>query len=249
MIKPWIPNVLSLGNLSLGFMAILTLFNNGIFTRFDTDTTFFIAGVLILTAVILDGADGAVARWLKVESPLGKNLDTLADLTTFGLAPGILMYNTYLYDLFINITYFSIPVGIIVATAYPVSAAFRLARFNVSSSPNSFTGLPSPIAGALVALSGVTYHIIHINSNVAAILFFTLSFLMVSNIRYSKPQSVLREHFTTFRIIIFFLILIGLMLKFGWYWIVLSTLVIYVSSGLIVLVIHALQKIKVVLGR
>ena len=241
---------MSLSNLALGFVSILLCVHSIIPVKYAVENIYFISSLLILSAVFVDGFDGMVARWLKVESPLGKQLDTLADLTTFGIAPGVLMYTMYFHYIQTSINFYELPlISVIIASIYPVSAAFRLARFNVESRPDSFVGLPSPIAGATLALVGILYKVYTLPDTLVIVLYLLLAILMSSNIRYSKPQIQFRQHFTIFRLFLFFAVLFTAMYKFKWYVTLLTCLLFYISSGLLVLLLHLLQKIKLVFGK
>ena len=141
----WIPNLLTLGNLTCGFVSL-------IFASTGSPEGYRVGAVLILLAALLDGFDGQAARWLRVDSPLGKELDSLADSVAFGVAPGYLAYKTYLLGLSVPLAGRPVDLGILLAAVFPICAAYRLARFNVRPSPRSFVGLPSPVAGILVGL-------------------------------------------------------------------------------------------------
>lgn len=245
----WIPNALSLGNLSLGFLSILIVIQTSLTPVTNTpNQLFFFSGILILVAFFIDGFDGLVARKLKVESAIGEQLDSLADLTTFGLAPAVLMYTMYLKNITIGSSYFIIPIGGILAMIYPICTAFRLARFNVSHAPDSFIGLPSPIGGAMVALSGIIYQFYNPPLLVTSTIFLLLALLMVSNIKYHKPTTSIKHHFTGVRLLIVLSICIVLILWFKWYWVFLTALIFYIFSGLVVFTIHQIQKIKLSAG-
>jgi CDP-diacylglycerol--serine O-phosphatidyltransferase len=250
MIKSWIPNAMSLSNLALGFLSILLCGHIGVTGKYPIENIYFISSLLILGAVFLDGFDGMAARWLKVESPIGKQLDTLADLTTFGIAPGVLIYTMYLHNIQTSVNFFELPlIGVIIASIYPVSAAFRLARFNVESRHDSFVGLPSPIAGATLALIGIIYRVYPLPDVPVTVLYLLLAILMSSNVRYSKPQIQFKQHFTIFRLVLFFTALFSAMYIFSWYLTMLLFLFFYISSGILVLMLHLLQKIKFVFGK
>ena len=88
----WIPNLLTLGNLTCGFVSL-------IFSSTGSPEGYRVGAALILLAALLDGFDGQAARWLGVDSPLGKELDSLADNVAFGVAPGYLAYRMYLSGL------------------------------------------------------------------------------------------------------------------------------------------------------
>jgi CDP-diacylglycerol--serine O-phosphatidyltransferase len=150
MNKAWVPNSITMGNLLFGFLSIVFA------SQGDADNSryFAMAGLSIMVAALLDGCDGLVARALKVSSKLGAELDSLADCVTFGVAPGYLAYKAYLVDLTVTLpgAASALNMGMFVAAIFPICAAYRLARFNVEHVPNSFSGLPSPIAGIIMAL-------------------------------------------------------------------------------------------------
>ncbi len=126
-IRTAIPNALTLANLACGVLALW------LFARNQTQTGM----VLILIAALLDVFDGAVARWLKAQSPVGKDLDSLADLVSFGVAPATLMA-------------FSLPgtpnaLQTFLLLLLPMSSALRLARFNHDTRQTTvFIGVPTP---------------------------------------------------------------------------------------------------------
>ncbi|MES0489905.1 MAG: CDP-alcohol phosphatidyltransferase family protein [Leptospirales bacterium] len=249
MNKSWIPNSLSLGNLALGVISILWAMNAVYGQDYDNSRLFFISGLLILVAAIFDGFDGTVARWLNVETQMGEQLDSLADLVTFGLAPAILIYAMFLNSIKFDIGSFSLPLGAIITVIYPLSAAFRLARFNVEHDGDSFLGLPSPIAGTFIAIMAVINRIYMVNATVAIAIFLGLAFLMSSNIKYSKPHISLRKYFNKYRFVALVLLLTFSAFWFKWYWTTLAVLAFYIFSGFIALGLHLLQKVKLVFGR
>lgn len=133
MKRQWLPNLLTLGNLAAGFVSLLLSVNSH----------FELAALAILAAALLDGLDGWAARILGAASPLGRELDSLADVVSFGVAPGLLMYG-------LDLRYLGLA-GAGAAVLFAACAGFRLARFNVGTSRGYFTGLPSTAAGMLVA--------------------------------------------------------------------------------------------------
>ena len=249
MNKSWIPNTLSLGNLALGFLSILWALNAVYGQDYDNTRLFFISGLLILVAAIFDGFDGTVARWLNVETQMGEQLDSLADLATFGLAPAVLIYSMFLNNVIWETSLFSLPIGAIISVIYPLSAAFRLARFNVGHDSDSFVGLPSPIAGTFIALIAVINRIYPVNATIGIAIFLGLAFLMSSNIKYSKPHISLRKYFNKYRFVVLVLLLAFSAFWFKWYWTTLTVLAFYIFSGFVALGLHLLQKVKLVLGR
>ena len=250
MWKNWIPNGLSLGNLTFGFFSILVSSHAHAGSNIKSQQIFLVAGLLIMIAALFDGLDGPLARKLGVQSPLGEQLDSLGDLTTFGLAPGALIYQMYLSDLRIPLS-FSVfptflPLGLAISAIFPICAAYRLARFNVTHDNKSFVGLPSPVAGLFIAFIPVTaYNDAPVPLPYALALFIAMAILMVSNVKYSKPQATLKPHFTIVRLIAFAALVGFLMYLLGWYWVIFFVVVLYIFSGLLAFFIHLLQRIRV----
>ena len=164
MKREWLPNLLTLGNLAAGFASLL----------FTVHAQFELAALAILVAGLLDGLDGRVARLLGVTSQMGKELDSLADVVSFGVAPGLLMYALDLQHLG--------AVGGLIAALFAVCAGFRLARFNLGTPPGYFVGLPSTAAGGIVA-SFVLYGA-KLRTPFYPVLALMLAILMVSRLSY-----------------------------------------------------------------
>jgi CDP-diacylglycerol---serine O-phosphatidyltransferase len=237
MTSVWIPNSLTLGNLLFGFISI-------IFSSQMTNQGFFIAGILILGAGLLDGLDGQVARLLKVSSPLGKELDSLADCVAFGIAPGYMSYKAHLSGMYLPFLNIPFDFGMLIAAIFPICAAYRLARFNINSDtndPNSFTGLPSPAAGIIIAL----VHVYNVQMPLVLfiLLFLIIGLLMVSTVRYTKANSYLLKNIHGIKLIIF-LILIALTVIFFKKWTVFIFISLYIISGLLSFVIQFIQEHK-----
>jgi CDP-diacylglycerol---serine O-phosphatidyltransferase len=233
MTRVWIPNSLTLGNLLLGFISL-------VFSSLGTHQGYFIAGFLIMAAGLLDGFDGPAARALKVESPLGKELDSLADCVAFGIAPGFLSYNAYLTG--IHEPYFSMPIdlGILIAAIFPICAAYRLARFNVLTESSMLTGLPSPAAGIIIAL--IPMYNIEMPKFLFALIFIIIALLMVSTVKYSKPKYLI-DNIHGIKLIIFAVIVVLLSIFFK-QWIILILFVLYIISGLFSFIIQFIQEHK-----
>lgn len=241
----WVPNALSLGNLTLGFVSILIASEVNT-SNLNSSQVFLLSGIFIFLAALFDGFDGMAARALNATSALGAELDTLADLTTFGIAPGYLTYKMILenfkFDFFGYGELF--PYGMLIASIFPICAAYRLARFTVSHAPGSFTGLPSPVAGVIVGLFPVAFPNNLIPNYITIPCFIIVALLMVSTISYSKPQVAIRGKFTRGKIIS---ILIGFAVLFYFLglakapFVLYGILVLYVSSGIISLVIQFIQ--------
>lgn len=150
--KKHIPNIITAGNAFMGTLGITFVFEN--------KPNYVI--ICILLALTFDFMDGLVARALKVSSEIGKQLDSLADMVTFGVLPGIMMYQVIqnltcqegqcsIFPPFMT-TYLPL-VGFLIT----VLSAFRLAKFNVSSDQETnFRGIPTPITALFIA--GIYYN-------------------------------------------------------------------------------------------
>ncbi|MDH5716376.1 MAG: CDP-diacylglycerol--serine O-phosphatidyltransferase [Spirochaetia bacterium] len=245
MIKSWIPNGLSLGNLTFGFLSILVVSHANTTSRYEPHEVFFLGSIFILIAALFDGLDGPLARKLSAESAIGEQLDSLADLTTFGLAPGFLMYHVYFSAFNISFKGYDYPIGMAVSAIYPMCAAYRLARFNVSHDPKTFLGLPSPIAGIFIALIPLICQNYKMPLWSTVSIFLIISLLMVSNIRYSKPTRGLTSKITIYRLITAVILISFLILWLGWYWVVFSIIVLYIFSGFLAFFLLLIQKIRI----
>ncbi|MCL6572230.1 MAG: CDP-diacylglycerol--serine O-phosphatidyltransferase [Bacillus sp. (in: Bacteria)] len=165
-LKAQTANVITLTNLSLGgFAIVLGLHGN-----------LNLSLLLIFIAALADRFDGMVARKFNIESELGKQLDSMSDIISFGVAPALLLYQGILHE-------FGGP-GSFFTVFYIACGAFRLARFNVTESNGYFTGLPITAAGCLVTLSFLA--IPYIPSQIFIFIIIILSFLMVSTFKLSK---------------------------------------------------------------
>src|SRR5881397_1008863 len=165
----FLPNLLTAGNLFCGFVALTKI------VEADVDKNNFYQQItlalgFILLACIFDLFDGRVARMGGVESPFGREFDSLADLISFGAAPAFLVHRVVLRDVFKGyppLAQLDPQLGWFIASAYLLCGAFRLARFNcLSALPSGtaskdFLGFPIPSAAGLVA--SLTLLIIKLN--------------------------------------------------------------------------------------
>jgi len=201
----FLPNLLTAGNLFCGFVALTKI------VEVDLSTGNFqeikVALGFILLACIFDLFDGRVARMGGVESPFGREFDSLADLISFGAAPAFLVHRIVLRDVFVGHPEW----GWFVASIYLICGAFRLARFNClaslpgGSGSKDFLGFPIPSAAALVA--SLTLLIIQLNEKdkslgrwaylIVAVLLF-LSAMMVSTVKYPSFKSLGLRSTSTF---------------------------------------------------
>ncbi|GBG07816.1 CDP-diacylglycerol--serine O-phosphatidyltransferase [Paenibacillus agaridevorans] len=140
------------------------------------------AAMMVLIAMLLDGVDGRVARALNAQSEFGKELDSLSDVISFGVAPAFIMYVVAFQDL-------SPALAWTVTAIFPICGALRLARFNViTSSAGYFIGLPIPAAGGVLATLALFKDDIPVGVLLGSTIL--LSCLMVSTIRYPNFKKV-----------------------------------------------------------
>ena len=162
-----IPNLFTLLNLFFGCLAIVFTLQNGIMISVDAEGTqlldipekIWMASLFIGIAAVVDFLDGFVARLFKASSEMGKQLDSLADVVSFGVAPAMIIYQ------FLRLSFSQQEGGLDVSLIWllpafilPVAAAWRLARFNLDTSQSfSFKGMPVPAAGIFVASLPLIY--------------------------------------------------------------------------------------------
>jgi CDP-diacylglycerol--serine O-phosphatidyltransferase len=194
-VNKYIPSLITLTGLFCGFMAI---------ARAD----YTISPLLILISFVCDGLDGFVARLLNTESEIGKQLDSLSDIVSFGVAPAYLYYLMAPDDSYICM---AVPSLVVVA------GAFRLARYNVMEKVNYFRGLPIPSAafffvGIVLAIDNENEMLINLfdNKTVYVITPILISYLMVtSQIKMFGPKSItssFRDYIFPVLAVIFFII-------------------------------------------
>ena len=205
--KAIFPNAFTSLNLLSGFFSVM----------FAAQNDFLPSAIFIFIAVFFDATDGMIARLFKTSSKLGVELDSLADIVSFGVAPAFLLYYAFLekYEI----------LGVIVAAIYLIFGAFRLARFNtllenIEEKPD-FNGLPIPMAAMTIA----SYMILHnpnprLNSPfdlIALIIMLFVSVLMVSVLKFFSLAKFtnLKKSVQTVIVIVLFLFLISFFLTSG----------------------------------
>ena len=197
-----LPNLLTLIGVCIGLTSI----------RFALDGKFEFAIIAIIFAALIDGLDGRIARLIKGTSKVGKELDSLTDMISFGVAPAFIMYFWKLNTLG--------RFGWLVCLIYVICVALRLARFNVNSNQdpswkdNFFEGVPSPAGGILVLtpliISQTNFNYIQLNYDIIVPAFFIItSLLLISKFpSYSFKKIVIQRKTTIF-------LLFGIVLFFG----------------------------------
>lgn len=200
-----LPNLFTLASVFCGLYSIVLTARLGEDGGASDDQLLYKASLAIVLGLLFDGADGRIARLTKTQSDLGMQLDSLADVITFGVAPAILVYRWGLLELG--------RFGLFIAFVFTACGALRLARFNVlamreqadkakqadkpppakapgeaKKKPAQFIGLPIPIAANMIVALVLTNHAIGVTeiTNHAAIAAFVLvlSYLMISRIRF-----------------------------------------------------------------
>ena len=197
-----LPNMLTLIGVCIGLSSI----------KFALDEKFELAIIAIIFAALIDALDGRIARLIKATSKVGKELDSLTDVISFGVAPSFVMYFWSLNNLG--------KFGWLLCLIYVVCVTLRLARFNVNSNEepswkdNFFEGIPSPAGGILVlmplifSLSEFDFLIISYNILVP-VFFISVSFLLISKLpTYSLKKIIIPRSMTVF-------LLFGIVLFFG----------------------------------
>ena len=197
-----LPNMLTLIGVCIGLTSI----------RFALDERYEFAIIAIIIAAVIDGLDGRIARLIKGTSKVGKELDSLTDMISFGVAPAFIMYFWKLNELG--------RFGWLICLIYVICVALRLARFNINTGgepswrDNFFEGVPSP-AGGILVLTPLIFSMSSIKlfkidySIIVPIFFIVTSFLLISKFpSYSFKKIVIQRKATIF-------LLFGIVLFFG----------------------------------
>ena len=189
--KAFIPNLLTLLNLFSGAIAVI----------FAVEGALTIAALFVLLGIFFDFFDGFLARKLKVESTLGLQLDSLADMVTSGLVPGLIMFQ--LLSLSISVSGHNMDLLPYTGLLITLGSAYRLANFNIIvDQKNYFTGLPTP-ANALLILSfpmileyqnNEAFNFIILNP------WFLLAFTLTSTVLLNSPVKFITLKFQTWKI-------------------------------------------------
>lgn len=176
-----IPNTITCLNLLSGCLACIFAFHYS--EMFGNLQGYQWAFICIGAAAVFDFCDGASARLLKAYSDLGKELDSLSDLVSFGLAPGLILFNTMNY--FNSGDASVINPWAFIALFIPVMGALRLAKFNIDTrQTTSFIGLPIPAAAIFwIGLTGWLQRTQSYNNAIVAVIIIIMALLMVSGVR------------------------------------------------------------------
>ncbi len=194
-----LPNILTLGGVCLGISSI----------KFSIDGNYSLAVTLILFAAVLDALDGRIARLIKGTSEFGKELDSLTDFVSFGIAPVFVLY-------FWDLNKYG-KLGWAITLVYSVCCVLRLARFNLTKveeteewKNNFFEGIPSP-AGGLLILMPLIYELTNLNLTVNIKNFTPYLTIIVAVLLVSKiPTLALKKISISSKTTVFLLLAIGI---------------------------------------
>lgn len=170
--KHLIPNICTAANLFFGMCSILSTYNGD----------YFYASIFILIALVADGLDGRIARALNAVSEMGKEMDSLCDLGSFGIAPAFLAYSFCMHNFD--------KLGWLAAIVFALCGMWRLARFNVNTSVvhGFFMGLAIPAGGCIIASTTLLFLAYDIHPEnyglVYPVTVMIVAYLMVSHVHY-----------------------------------------------------------------
>ena len=216
-----LPNILTLIGVCIGLTSI----------KFAFDGKFELSILAVIVAGIIDGLDGRIARLIKGTSKVGKELDSLTDVISFGVAPAFIMYFWSMSEIG--------RLGWLISIIYVVCVALRLARFNVNSEAepswrdNFFEGIPSP-AGGILVLMPLIYSFSEIQffmpnyQVIVPILFIIVSILLISKIpTYSLKKIVVPRSATIFLLFVIVLYF-GLLLIYTFNTLIISGILYFI---------------------
>jgi len=228
-----LPNILTLVGVCIGLTSI----------KFAFDGKFELSVIAVIVAGIIDGLDGRIARLIKGTSKVGKELDSLTDVISFGVAPAFIMYFWSLSEIG--------RLGWLISLIYVICVALRLARFNINSEAeaswkdNFFEGIPSP-AGGILVLMPLIYSFSEIqffNPNykiIVPILFISISVLLISKIPTYSLKKIVVPRSTTIFLLFVVVLYFGLLLIYTF-----NTLIVSGALYLLMIPVSAAHYLKI----
>ncbi len=228
-----LPNILTLIGVCIGLSSI----------KFAFDGNFELAIIAVIVAGVIDGLDGRIARLIKGTSKVGKELDSLTDVISFGVAPAFIMYFWSLVEIG--------RLGWLISLIYVICVALRLARFNVNSEgesswkDNFFEGIPSP-AGGILVLMPLVYSFSEIqffNPNykiIVPILFISISILLISKVPTYSLKKIVVPRSTTIFLLLVVALFFGLLLIYTF-----NTLIVSGMLYLLMIPVSAVHYYKI----
>lgn len=245
-----LPTLFTAGNIFLGFLAILRSVEGALLAatgQLGSNPHFEVAAKAIGVAVVLDGLDGRIARLTNTVSDFGREMDSLADVIAFGIAPGVLAYCWGVQFINAGGLLLDHRAGYFIAFLFLLCGAARLARFNVQTNPipknpgrpdrKYFVGLPIPAAAGMVAAVVYAADCVPLQWWILSALWLALlallSFLMVSTWRYPSFKEIsLTGPRSPLTVILF-----GALIYLIWNYsqpVLLALAILYVSTGIII---------------
>ena len=227
-----LPNILTLIGVCIGLTSI----------KFAFDGKFELSIIAVIVAGIIDGLDGRIARLIQGTSKVGKELDSLTDVISFGVAPAFIMYFWSMSEIG--------RLGWLISLIYVVCVALRLARFNVNSEAepswrdNFFEGIPSP-AGGILVLMPLIYSFSEIQffkpnyQIVVPALFILIAILLISKVPTYSLKKIVVPRSTTIFLLFVVVLFFGLLLIYTF-----NTLII---SGILYLIIIPVSSVHFLL--
>ncbi|GAC1552533.1 MAG: hypothetical protein NVS2B7_28520 [Herpetosiphon sp.] len=208
--RVWFPNLLTTANLFCGFLAILFVVQ-GLEMGDNGRGWFTSAAIAISLSAVFDALDGRAARALHVSSVFGKELDSLADVVSFGVAPALLVYEHLFRDRQPEAAW------MVLVALFVCCGAGRLARYNVAgASGRFFSGLPIPAAGLTIA--GLSIFPAHLRVELIALIVMATAALMISTLRFPNPEQLLFDSPPVVRVIFVVLVVLAIVDPTDWFW-------------------------------
>ena len=230
-----LPNMITLIGVCVGLSSI----------NFALNENYKLSIIAILFAAIMDGLDGRIARLIKGTSKVGKELDSLTDIVSFGVAPAFIMYFWSLNNLG--------KIGWLLSLIYVVCVALRLARFNINSGSefswkdNFFEGVPSP-AGAILVLSPLIFdvsklNLFSINYNIfVPIIFIITSILLISKIPTFSFKKIVVARSSTIFLLFGIVVVFGILLVYPFEILFVGCLIYLISIPVSIFAFKKIQK-------
>ena len=217
-VRMLLPNMLTLIGVCIGLTSI----------RFALSGEFHLAIIAIIFAALIDGLDGRIARLIKGTSKVGKELDSLTDMISFGVAPAFIMY-------FWKLSSFG-RLGWLLCLIYVICVALRLARFNVNSNQepswrdNFFEGVPSPAGGILVLtpliISLTDFNYVQLNYDIIVpTCFIIISLLLISKFPSYSFKKIIVQRKATIFLLFGIVLFLGLLLIYPFNVIAISSVI------------------------
>jgi len=226
----WFPNALTTANLFCGFVAILFVIHA--VDAGNTSQNWYVwAALTICLAALCDALDGRLARSLNVSSLFGKELDSLADIVSFGVAPAVLVYEHVGQDERMRWLW------IVLTGLFVCCGAARLARYNIAGSTGRFfTGMPIPAAG--LTITGIAVFPSRLSVYLLAVVLLVCALLMISTLRYPSWDQLAVDAPIPIRVLFLSIFVVSVIWPRDWFFLL---PVSYLFYGLVLNALGALR--------